>query len=88
MADRIYLKCSAKARETSFGEVINIGIKVEDLADFCRKHKNERGYLNLTLTPRREVGQYGDTHSISLDTYTPQAVGARSRQTVDDEAPF
>lgn len=79
MADKIYLKCSAKARTTQFGEVLNLGIKVEDLADFCRKHKNERGYLNLTISPRRETGQYGDTHSVYLDTYTPRT-GAGARQ--------
>ena len=31
MAEKIYLKCSAKARETQFGEMLNIGVKVEDL---------------------------------------------------------
>jgi hypothetical protein len=81
VADRIFLKCSAKAKTfNNGGSVINVGIKVEDLADFVRKHKNERGYINLVIAERREVGQYGDTHSVYLDTYQP---GPRS-----EEAPF
>ncbi len=70
MADKTYLKCSAKERKFSNGgSVINVGIKREDLAEFVRKHTNERGYVNLTIAPRREVGQYGDTHSVYLDTF-------------------
>ena len=73
MADRVFLKCSAKAKTFSNGgTVINLGVKVEDLAEFCRKHKNERGYVNLIVAERREVGQYGDTHSVYLDTYQPK----------------
>lgn len=82
MSEKQYLKCSAKARDTQYGEVLNLSIKVEDLADFCRKFKNERGYLNLTIAARREVGQYGDTHSVYLDAYAnrPPATGAGARR--------
>lgn len=82
MADKVYLKCSAKQKDFEWGSVINVGIKVEDLAAFVKAHKNERGYINLTISPRREIGQYGDTHSITLDTYQPSG----RRQTSD--APF
>ena len=79
MADRVFLKCSAKAKTFSNGgSVINLGIKREDLAEFVRKHTNERGYVNLVIAERREVGQYGDTHSVYLDTYEPKR----------DEQPF
>jgi hypothetical protein len=78
MADKIYLRCSAKARQTQFGEVLNIGIKADDLAEFCQQHTNARGYVNLTISKRRDIGQYGDTHSVYLDTYEPKTgTGAR-----------
>lgn len=68
MADKVYLKCSAKEKTfDNGGSIIKIGIKVEDLAAFVKAHKNERGYINLAISPRREVGQYGDTHSVYLD---------------------
>lgn len=72
MSERVFLKCSAK--EKSFGNggtKLLIGVKVEDLIAFAKAHGNERGYLNLAVTSRREVGQYGDTHSVALDTFTP-----------------
>jgi hypothetical protein len=75
VAEKQYLKCSAKEKTfTNGGSIIKVGIKVEDLAAFVKAHKNERGYINLAISPRREVGQYGDTHSVYLD---------EARQTAD-----
>lgn len=72
MSEKVFLKCSAKEKTfDNGGSVINLGIKVEDLAAFVKQHKNERGYVNLVIQKRREVGQYGDTHSVCLDTFTP-----------------
>lgn len=68
MADKVFLKCSAKASQ--YG--IRIGVKVEDLLAFANQHKTQSGYLNLEVKQRREVGQYGDTHSVTLDTFTPK----------------
>lgn len=73
MADKVFLKCSAKEKTFSNGgSIIKVGVKVADLIAFAEKHANERGYLNLTIGSRREVGQYGDTHTVTLDTFTPR----------------
>ena len=75
-ASPIFLKCSAKKREFSNGgSILNLGIKAEDLTAFIAEHTNERGYLNLTIKERREVGRYGDTHAVTLDTWvaTPKS---------------
>ncbi len=66
---KTYLKCSAKARDTQYGRIIKLGIKVDDFIEFARKHVNERGYVNLDIVERKEQGQYGDTHSVVLDDY-------------------
>ena len=72
MADAIYVpKSSAKARQTPYGEKISLSFKVEELVAFATAHANAKGYLNLTLSARKEVGQWGDTHSLKLDTWTP-----------------
>lgn len=90
-----YLKCSAKARETQYGQIIKLGIKVDDFIAFARKHVNERGYLNLDVMARKEVGQYGDTHSVVLDDYVkgsgktaPNPAGGYEPSPFDDGAPF
>jgi hypothetical protein len=83
MADKVYLKCSAKEKTfRNGGAILKIGIKVEELAAFVKAHKNERGYINLAISPRREVGQYGDTHSVYLDAPPPQ------QQQQDDDPAF
>lgn len=71
--ERTFLKCSAKEKQfDSGGSVINLGVKADDLIAFAQAHANERGYVNLVISQRRDVGQYGDTHTVALDTYTPK----------------
>jgi len=53
------------------GSVMRLSILVEKFAPFVKANKNERGYLNLTISPRKEIGAYGETHSVSLDTWQP-----------------
>ena len=97
MADKIFLKCSAKQKRfDNGGSVINLGVKVADLVAFAQAHTNERGYLNLVISERREVGQYGDTHSVTLDTYVSHAKepggmagpALESPPILDDDIPF
>lgn len=81
---KIFLRCSAKEKTfDNGGSVINVGIKVSDLQAFAKQHANERGYLNLVIQQRREPGQYGDTHSVCLDTYEPK--GGRQQAPPQDE---
>lgn len=71
-ADKTYLKCSAKQKTFGNGNsILTLGVKVDDLIAFAKQHGNERGYLNLVISERRETGKYGDTHSVALDTFQP-----------------
>ena len=82
MAEKQYLRCSAKEKTFRNGNaIINLGVKVEDLIAFAKAHANDRGYLNLVVSPRRSPGQYGDTHSVYLDDYVPSRRSA-------EEPPF
>lgn len=72
--DKTYLKCSAKEKRfDNGGSVINIGVKADDLIAFAKQHANERGYVNLVVSARRSVGQYGDTHTVALDVRQPRS---------------
>ena len=51
------------------GSVLRVGINLEKFAPFVKQHKNERGYINFDINLRKEVGPYGDTHNISLNTW-------------------
>lgn len=76
MSEAIYVpKSSAKKRDTTFGEVIKLSFKVSELGAFAKQHKNDADYLNLEIVPRKSVSDYGDTHSVKLDTWKPKADG-------------
>lgn len=59
---------SCKAVTGQFGEFFNISINVEKLQQYA----NEKGYVNLTLSKRKEIGQYGDTHYFTLNEWKPE----------------
>ena len=64
-----------KAVEYKFdagGSVLRLSAKVEKLIAFINANANEAGYINLTVSRRKEPGQYGDTHTVSLDTWKPK----------------
>lgn len=93
MAEKTYLMCSAKERSGEWGEKLLIGVKAEDLIAFAREHANERGYVNLVVTRRKEPGKFGDTHSVYLDTWVKssgrEGAVTTTRQAVPDESwPF
>ena len=59
---------SCKAINGQFGEFFNISFNLEKLQQYA----NEKGYVNLTMSKRREVWQYGDTHYFTLNEYNPE----------------
>ena len=59
---------SCKAINGQFGEFFNISFNLEKLQQYA----NEKGYVNMTMSKRREVGQYGDTHYFTLNEYNPE----------------
>ena len=64
---------SAKARENNFGEQeMRLSFKIKDFGPWVKENTNEAGFINLIVSPRKEVGPWGDTHSIKLDTFVPK----------------
>ena len=59
---------SCKAINGQFWEFFNISINIEKLQQYA----NEKGYINMVMSKRREVGQYGDTHYFTLNEYNPE----------------
>jgi hypothetical protein len=90
MAEKVFLKCSAKEKTfASGGSILNLGFKVSDLVEFAQLHANDRGYLNLCVQSRREVGKFGDTHAVTLDTWVAKPKEAAAAAAVDtSDIPF
>lgn len=56
-------------------KIIKLSFKGVALRAFLDQHVNDKGYLNLIVAERREMGQFGDTHSVSLDEWKPKQDG-------------
>lgn len=67
---KAYVKCSVKAKQTTFGELLKVGIKADELKRLAGQ-ANDKGYVNLVIGARRETSEYGDTHSMWVDDFTP-----------------
>lgn len=76
--NKIYVG-SAKAIQTKYGELMKISFRRQDL-ETMMNNLNEKGYINLNMNARREVGQYGDTHSLVVDTWQPTQGGGQQPQ--------
>ncbi|MBT3726354.1 hypothetical protein HOG21_01260 [bacterium] len=37
-----------------------------------QQYANEKGYVNMTMSKRKEPGQYGDTHYFTLNDWNPE----------------
>lgn len=58
---------TAKAITGQYGEFFNISVNLEKLKEF----QNEKWYVNLVMNKRKEVWNYGETHSFTLNEWTP-----------------
>lgn len=65
MSDKKYIGWTAKAVSTQYGEFINLSLKLSDMQAIV----NEKGYVNMTVMKRKEVGQYWDTHYVVENDY-------------------
>lgn len=55
-------------RQWNYGSFLSVSFKLEDL----KQYANEKGYINMTISPRKEVGQYWDTHNAILNEWKPE----------------
>jgi len=59
---------SCKSINGQFWEFFNMSFNVEKLQQYA----NEKWYVNMTMSKRKEPGQYGDTHYFVLNEWTPE----------------
>lgn len=45
-------------KETQFGEIIKIGVKVDEFKSFLNENQNEKGYVNIDILSNREKKKY------------------------------
>lgn len=61
-------------KEVAGYDLINVSVCVSDIPnDSIFQAKNGKKYINISVGRRREVNEYGHTHSVWLNDYKPEA---------------
>jgi hypothetical protein len=65
MSDKIYIW---NGKQSKFG--VRLSFSRKDL-ETMQANLSEKWYINFNLNERKEVGKFGETHSMTIDTWTP-----------------
>lgn len=63
-----YIKGSARAVSTKYAPILNLSLKLTDLARIV----NEKGYVNVSVFQRESKSQFGDTHYVVANDFKPE----------------
>ncbi len=74
---------SIKEIEGKYGSFFNISFNLDKLKEYA----NEKGYVNTTVSKRKEVGKYGETHSVTLNEWKPKSEDKADDLSIED-VPF
>lgn len=90
MAEQKTYVPKSSAKEITFndgGSMMKVSFHASTLAEFVKNHANEKGYINLCVTKRREPGKFGDTHCVWLDTWKPKQQAPQREQPTRADLP-
>jgi len=76
MADKIYLASIKERLFPDGGSCLNVSFGPKDF-EILQANRNEKGWVNLKITKRREQSEYGQTHSMVIDDWRPDTTQAR-----------
>lgn len=91
MADKIYCG-SGKERKFADGSLIGCTLDLQTLYDAFKDYgfTTEQGKkkIRVNVSARREIDQYGNSHSISIDTWKPEKQYGNNQSSFDNEISF
>ena len=71
---KVYAPMSVKQFTFQSGKsILKLGINVAKFKAWLDQHANEKGYVNMGISERKSVSQYGESHTAWLDTWRPDA---------------
>jgi len=85
MADKIY--CGS-GKEKFDGDMISVSVCLEDYPKEYLSEYNGKRYLKLDVCKKREVDQYGKTHYVTVNTWTPDSAPTPPVKASDSDIPF
>lgn len=77
MAEKTYIPgVYIRAKQTQYGELLNVSMDAQKLIAFLTANKDERGFVKMAIGPRKEPKD-DITHSAWLDTWKPTGQGPK-----------
>ena len=74
-----------KEIDWQYGKFLNASFSLEEL----KKHVNDKWYVNMTISKRKEPGRYWDTHSAMLNEYKKEIKEVKQEDDIDlNDIPF
>ena len=74
--EKIYVGSGKKVKDY---DLVNISICLDDkIKPYIYEYK-EKKYINLTVAAKKEVDQYGKTHSVTINTFKPDEKKVESK---------
>ncbi len=62
---------SGKLIDTKYGKVMTVSFSPKDLETLA-SNKNQKWYVNLNISERKEQWKYGETHTVTINTWQPE----------------
>ena len=85
MTTKTYINwISAKKITGKFWDFYSISLNYEKLKEYC----NEKWYINMNMSPRKEAGKYGETESFTLNTWEKPKEQTKTHKDEIDDLPF
>ncbi len=79
MSEKIYVGNGREKEFDSGGSVINVHLTLNNMKSLFEQYgytaKNGDMRIKLNIASRKEQGTYGETHTVTVDTWKPEEVG-------------
>ena len=87
MSDKVYCGNAKNHNFSDGGSVLNVMLDIDVLAHNFKQYgfTTEQGKrkMKIKIHENREVDRYGNTHSVTVDTWKPEQRPPESRQSAD-----
>ena len=75
---KIFVGSGKKIEFGNGGSIINASICIDDLLEAAKSYGkksdgNGKTYIKLKIGSRKETDKFGNTHSVEIDTWTPDS---------------
>jgi len=85
MEEKIYVGSGTSKFD---GNLVSCSICLSDLPSEHIFEYNGKKYIKLNVQKKKEADQYGKTHSVSVDTWKPEAKKAEKVEEESKDLPF